>query len=157
MAIRIIWVDKTKPAYISEGVNNFIKRINRFSKLEIIEVKSNKYTKNTDIEKAKLEESIKVLKSFKDSSFKIILDPEGEMLDSRAFSNIIKGHLIEKGREIEFVIGGTFGLNPLVLKKANLKISLSPMTMNHQLVRLFLLEQIYRGFCIIHKIPYQKD
>jgi len=157
MALRIIWVDKTKPAYISEGVNHFIKRINRFSKLEIIEVKSNKYTKNTDVERAKLEESIKILKYFKDSSFKIILDPEGEMLDSRAFSNIIKGHLIEKGREIDFVIGGTFGLNPLVLKKANLKISLSSMTMNHQLVRLFLLEQIYRGFCIIHKISYQKD
>ncbi|OGL46233.1 MAG: hypothetical protein A2149_03575 [Candidatus Schekmanbacteria bacterium RBG_16_38_11] len=157
MAIKIIWVDKTKPAYIRDGVNDFIKRINRFSKLEIIEVKSKKYTKNVDVEKVKLEESIKILKSFKDSSFKIILDSEGEMLDSRAFSNIIKDQLIENGREIDFVIGGTFGLNPLVLKKADRKISLSPMTMNHELVRLFLLEQIYRGFCIIHKIPYQKD
>src|SRR3972149_5582301 len=107
MAIRIIWVDKTKPAYIRDGVNDFIKRINRFSKLEIIEVKSKKYTKNVDVEKVKLEESIKILKSFKDSSFKIILDSEGEMLDSRAFSNIIKDQLIENGREIDFVIGGT--------------------------------------------------
>jgi len=157
MAIRIIWVGKTKPSYLREGVNDFIKRIRRFSKLDVIEIESKRYTKNLDVERTKLEEGIKIIKSLKESSFKIVLDSQGEVISSKAFSNILKQHLIETGREIDFVIGGTYGLNPLVFKKADMTLSLSPMTMNHELVRLFLLEQIYRGFCIIHKMPYQKD
>ena len=157
MSIRIIWVDKTRPPYLREGVNDFIKRIRGFCKLEIIEVRSEKYRKNVDIDRAKLEEGIKIMKCFKDSSFKIVLDAQEDVISSKDFSKIIKEHLIETGRGIDFVVGGTYGLNPLVTKKADRALSLSPMTINHQLVRLFLLEQIYRGFCIIHKIAYQKD
>ncbi|OGL41415.1 MAG: hypothetical protein A3C43_10160 [Candidatus Schekmanbacteria bacterium RIFCSPHIGHO2_02_FULL_38_11] len=157
MAIRIIWVDKTKQAYLREGISDFVKRIKRFTRLEIVEIASQKYTKNVDVERAKLEESIKIIKSFKNSSFKIVLDSEGEMMDSKAFSAILKKQMIETGREIEFVVGGTYGLNPLVLKRVDKKLSLSAMIINHEMVRLFLLEQIYRGFCIIHKLPYQKD
>lgn len=157
MAIRIIWVDKAKQTYVKDGISDFVKRIRRFGKLEIVEITSKKYTKNVDVERTKLEESIKIIKSFKNSSFKIALDSESEMVDSKAFSSILKKHLIETGREIEFVVGGTYGLNPLVLNRVDKKLSLSPMIMNHELVRLFLLEQIYRGFCIIHKMPYQKD
>ena len=157
MAIRIIWVDKTKQAYLREGISDFVKRIKRFTRLEIVEIASQKYTKNVDVERAKLEESIKIIKSFKNSSFKIVLDSEGEMMDSKAFSAILKKQMIETGREIEFVVGGTYGLNPLVLKRVDKKLSLSAIIINHEMVRLFLLEQIYRGFCIIHKLPYQKD
>ena len=157
MAIRIIWVDKTKQAYLREGISDFVKRIKRFTRLEIVEIASQKYTKNVDVERAKLEESIKIIKSFKNSSFKIVLDSEGEAMDSKSFSHILKKQLIETGGEIEFILGGTYGLNPLVLKRVDKKLSLSAMIINHEMVRLFLLEQIYRGFCIIHKLPYQKD
>ena len=157
MAVRIIWVDKAKQTYVKDGINDFIKRIRRFGKFEIVEIESKRYSKNADIERTKLEESVKIIKSFKNSSFKIALDSEGEVMDSKSFSAILKKHFIQTGREIEFIVGGTYGLAPLVLNRVDKKLSLSAMIMNHELVRLFLLEQIYRGFCIIHKMPYQKD
>lgn len=132
--IRIVCIGKIKKEW--KNVNDeFFKRINTFTKIEIIELKE---------EKAKeVEKYVK--------GFCIVLDEKGKQLTSRDFSKLIK----EKDK-ITFIIGGKEGIEEKIIQKADFILSLSKMTFSHQLARIILLEQIYRAFCIIYNLPYSK-
>jgi len=150
--IKIIVVGKTKEDYIREGEEKLLRRIGRYVNVQYITIKGEKLTENRAINK----ETERIIKKIEKGDFVIALDVAGQRLSSHGFARIIEGKMIEGINSITFLIGGPSGLAEEVLKRAHLRLSLSDMTFTHQMVRLFLLEQIYRAFTIIHGEKYHK-
>jgi len=137
--IKVITIGKIKERYLIEGINEFKKRLQRFCNMEIVELK------DLGLEK----EAEKILPYIKSKTF--VLDAKGKSFSSEEFAELLKK---EEG-EIAFVIGGPEGISEKIKRNANL-ISLSKMTFLHEMARLILLEQIYRAYTIIHRMPYHK-
>lgn len=159
MNVKIIAVGKLKEKYLKLGIGEYVKRIGAYSKIEIIEVndepiKDNASDKEND--QLKLKEGAKILSKIKDSDYLILLDVAGSELDSIALANQIENCMINGKSTIVFVIGGSLGHGPEVLERADLRLSFSKMTIPHQLIRLVLVEQIYRSFKIIKHETYHK-
>jgi len=158
MKITIIAVGKIKEKYLVEGIKEYTKRLSKYTKLEIIEVPDehapeNLSKKELDIIKDK--EGTKIESRIKDS-YVIALDIKGVMFTSEELANKIEDIKTYNSSHITFIIGGSLGLSNSVLRKANLKMSFSEMTFPHQLMRLILLEQVYRSFRINNNEPYHK-
>jgi 23S rRNA (pseudouridine1915-N3)-methyltransferase len=143
--IKIIVVGKTKDDFTNAAIKEFTKRLSRFCDLEIVEVKASKFLDN--IEKAKNEESQRILAKLDKNALNISLDEQGKQFSSVEFANFI-GTQLNQGRHLTFIIGGAYGLNEDVKSMSQKTISLSKMTFTHQMVRVIFLEQIYRAFCI---------
>ncbi|SET01230.1 23S rRNA (pseudouridine1915-N3)-methyltransferase [Natronincola peptidivorans] len=159
MNITIISVGKIKEKYIKQGIDEYAKRLSRYSKLNIIEVADEKAPENlsdTEMEIVKSREGENILKHIKEGMYIIALDIKGKMLSSEELAEKMQDLAISGNSSIAFIIGGSLGLSKEVLKACNYKLSFSPMTFPHQLMRLILLEQIYRGFRIIKGEPYHK-
>jgi 23S rRNA (pseudouridine1915-N3)-methyltransferase len=159
MNISIITVGKLKEKYLKDGIDEYKKRLTRYCTIEIIEVPDEKAPENLspkEEEQIKLKEGTAILKYIKDTSYVIALAINGKTLSSEAFSDLISNLGLTGNSSIAFVIGGSLGLSPEVLNRANYKLSFSPMTFPHQLMRLILVEQVYRGFRIINGEPYHK-
>lgn len=159
MKIKIIAIGKIKENYLKEGINEYIKRLKPYVDITIEEVNDSPIKDNPsfgDIEKAKNEECLRALKHIKDSDYLITLDMNKKEMDSIEFASFLKKKF-ELGRSsITFIIGGSYGLSDTVKARANDSISLSKMTFLHQMTRLILLEQIYRGFKINNHETYHK-
>ena len=159
MRISLITVGKIKEKYFTDAIAEYSKRLSKYCKLDIIEVSDEK---TPDKASEALETQIKqkegerILKKLTDDSYIIALALDGKKMDSVAFSNQIEKLGINGVSHIQFVIGGSLGLCKEVLKRADLKISFSDMTFPHQLMRVILLEQIYRGYRIMNHEPYHK-
>ena len=145
MNISIIAVGKIKEKYIQEGIREFSKRLSRYCSLDIVEV---------DDEKAK--EGDKILAKIPQNSFIISLEIKGKQISSEELSKKMEDLMIDGINHITFIIGGSLGLSDEVINRSNYKLSFSKMTFPHQLMRLILLEQIYRGFKIMKNEPYHK-
>ena len=156
MKIRIIQVGKTKDVYLQEGVEEFMKRLGPFVALEIVDLKEVSPSKTFSEEKCKEAEGESILKALGSEDFVVALDERGKHLDSAGFGELL-GKYKDSGQTVSFVIGGAFGLVEAVKARADLILSLSHMTFTHQMIRLFLLEQIYRGICIIYGKRYHND
>ncbi|MEK7672289.1 MAG: 23S rRNA (pseudouridine(1915)-N(3))-methyltransferase RlmH [Patescibacteria group bacterium] len=156
MKIRIIQVGKTKDKYIEEGLAELVKRLKAFAKLEIVTLKEVAASKAFTREHCKDFEGKQILQNLQKDEVVILLDEKGREMNSVEFAGFLEKY-VDEGREVVFVIGGPFGLSEEVKKKANATIALSKMTFTHQMVRLFLLEQIYRGFCIINGKEYHHE
>ncbi|MEN8905838.1 MAG: 23S rRNA (pseudouridine(1915)-N(3))-methyltransferase RlmH [Clostridiales bacterium] len=157
MKISIIAVGKIKEKYLKDGILEYKKRLSRFTKLEIIEVKDESLDeKTTTKDKVKEIETDRILKKINKSSYIILLDIHGKKLDSISFSKEINKQLILGVSNITFIIGGSIGVSKNVLDICTTRISISDLTFPHQLVRLILLEQIYRAFKIIKNETYHK-
>ena|SRR3712207_1426495 len=157
--ISIISVGKIKEKYIKLGIDEFSKRLSRYSKLEIIEVTDEKAPENLspkDIEIIKNTEGNAILSKIKQNTYTIVLAIDGEKLSSEKLAKKIKDIGVAGNSHINFIIGGSLGLSDSVLKAADFKLSFSDMTFPHQLMRLILLEQIYRSFRINNSEPYHK-
>lgn len=159
MNITVISVGKLKEKYLKEAIEEYTKRLQRYCKISIIELQDEKTPDNAS-EKEELQikskEGEAILKNIKDNSFVIALDLKGKMLSSEEFSLYI-GELGVSGKsDIVFVIGGSLGLSQEVLTRSNYKLCFSKMTFPHQLFRVMLLEQVYRGFRIMKGEPYHK-
>ena len=157
--ISIISVGKIKEKYIKLGIDEFSKRLSRYSKLEIIELNDEKAPENLspkDIEIIKNTEGNAILSKIKQNTYTIALAIDGEKLSSEKLAKKIKDISVAGNSHINFVIGGSLGLSDSVLKAADFKLSFSDMTFPHQLMRLILLEQIYRSFRINNSEPYHK-
>jgi len=139
MKIQIIQIGKSKDSYIREGVDELKKRLSIFAHVEI---------STLDKGKNLIEESLKIQKIIPKNSFIVVLDEKGKEFGSIEFSKVL-GDCRDKGMRLTFVIGGAFGLSENLKNNCNLLLSMSRMTFTHQMIRLFLLEQIYRGFCIL--------
>lgn len=151
--IKLVCVGKVKDQNLSNLINDYSKRINKYHKLEIVEVKDEPIIQDdkTVLEK----EADRVLEKINNDEYVILLDLHGKSIDSISFSNKID-KLFVSYPKITFVIGGSLGLSDRLRKRANEAIKLSDLTFLHQMTRLILLEQIYRSFKILNHETYHK-
>lgn len=159
MKIKLICVGKLKEKYLSLGVAEYVKRLSRYCSLEILELPDEKTPDNASLAEEtqiKNKEGERILKAIKGDSYCIALAIEGYMLTSVELSEKINNLGITGVSHITFIIGGSLGLSDEVLCRANYQLSFSPMTFPHQLMRMILLEQIYRSYRIISNQPYHK-
>lgn len=159
MNIRIIAVGKIKEKYIQDGIKEFSKRLSRYCVLDIIEIEDEKAPENLSVKEmeiVKYKEGEKILTKVPQNSFIISLEIQGKQISSVDLSKKMEDLMIGGVNDITFVIGGSLGLSQVVSNRANYKLSFSKMTFPHQLMRLILLEQIYRGFRIMKGEPYHK-
>ena len=159
MNVKILCVGKIKEKFYRDAISEYSKRLSKYCTLEVVEVADEKTSENSsDVEIAliKDKEGERILKHIKDKDFVIALAILGKQMDSVAFSKYIENLTITGNSSIVFVIGGSLGLSDSVLSRSNFKISFSEMTFPHQLMRVILLEQIYRGMRIMNNEPYHK-
>lgn len=159
MKISILCVGKIKEKYFTMGIDEYRKRLSRYCKLEIIEVPDEKtpdHASETEEQQIKQKEGERLFKYIKDDAYVIALAIEGKQLDSVELSKRIEKLGVDSISHIVFVIGGSLGLDDCILQRANEKWSFSKMTFPHQMMRMILLEQIYRGFRIMKNEPYHK-
>ena len=150
--IKIITVGSIKEKYLVDAIEEYIKRLRKYTNIEIIEVKDEGLVEK---EKAKELEGEKIKKHISLKDYIITLEIEGKMLTSEEFSEKIDKTLIENSN-ITFIIGGSYGISDDIKNMSNFKLSFSKMTFPHQLFRVVLLEQIYRAFKIINNESYHK-
>lgn len=159
MKITLICVGKLKEKYWTLGVEEYSKRLRRYCNLEILELPDEKTPDNAGEgmeEIIKKKEGERILKALKEDSFCIALAIEGTMLSSEELAGKIEQLGVSGTSHISFIIGGSLGLSDEVLKRADYKLSFSKMTFPHQLMRVVLLEQIYRSYRINNNEPYHK-
>lgn len=159
MKITLITVGKIKEKYLKDAITEYTKRLSKYCKLEIIEVADEKTPHQASEQNEKNirdKEGERILKYIKDSSYVITLEIKGTMLTSEAFAEKIEHLGILGTSHITFIIGGSIGLGDDVLKRSDYALSFSKMTFPHQLMRVILLEQIYRSYRIMEGAPYHK-
>ena len=159
MNIKIISVGKLKEKYLVQGINEYVKRLGAYAKIELIEVPDEKAPENlSDLEmlQVKEKEAERILAKIKDQEYVFALAINGTNPTSEAFAKQIDQLGIQGKSQLVFVIGGSLGLSDSVLKRSNTQISFGKMTYPHQLMRLILVEQIYRCYRINRGEPYHK-
>ncbi|BCJ95660.1 ribosomal RNA large subunit methyltransferase H [Anaerocolumna cellulosilytica] len=159
MKITIIGVGKIKEKYFIEAIQEYSKRLSRYCKLEMIEVNDEKTpdqasaAEETQIKKL---EGERILKYVKDGAYVIVLNIQGKVVDSVELAGQIEKLGVDGTSHIIFIIGGSLGLSQEIIARGNLQLSFSKMTFPHQLMRVILLEQIYRAYRINTNEPYHK-
>lgn len=159
MKITILAVGKIKEKFFRDAIAEYEKRLGRYCKFEIIEVADEKTPDNASIaeeEQIKQKEAARILDKINSDAYVITLEILGKELDSVSFSEMIQKLGVVGKSQVIFVIGGSLGLHESVSKRSDRKVSFSPMTFPHQLMRVILCEQIYRGFRIMNHEPYHK-
>lgn len=159
MKITVVTVGKIKEKYLKDAIAEYSKRLSKYCKLEIVEVADEKTPDNASevVEDAiRSKEAERILKYIKDDAFVITLEINGKQLTSEELADKIDKLGVQGTSYIIFVIGGSIGLGKEVLQKSNFALSFSKMTFPHQLMRVILLEQIYRSYRIINGEPYHK-
>lgn len=159
MKITVVCVGKIKEDYFRDAIGEYSKRLSRYCRLEIVEVADEKTPDGASeaLEDAiRAKEAERILKKLPEDCHKIILDIGGRKLDSIAFGRWIEKLGVGGKSHIAFVIGGSLGLHQNVKRSADEVLSFSDMTFPHQLMRVILLEQIFRGFRIVNGEPYHK-
>ena len=151
MKIRIVAAGKLKEKYLREGVAEYEKRLAPFASVELLETREEYMPENpseAQRQQALAKEGERLLRLVPEKSFLIVLDVKGKLLSSEALAKELAGLALQGKSDLTFLIGGAFGLSQAVRECADLRISFSPMTFTHQMVRLLLYEQIYRAFKI---------
>lgn len=159
MKITILCVGKIKEVYFTMAVKEYSKRLSRYCKLEIIEVADEKTLDHASEKQEQLikeKEKERLEKYIKENAYICVLAIEGKQIDSLGFAEQLEKHGIDGVSHIIFIIGGSLGLDEKILERADEQISFSKMTFPHQLMRVVLLEQIYRAYRIINGEPYHK-
>lgn len=159
MNIKVIGVGKVKERYFRDGIAEYQKRLGRFCKFSLVEVADEKAPES--LSKAQMaavmeKEGERILAKIKDNEYVFALAIKGQELSSPDFARELDRLTTYGHANLTFVIGGSLGLTPAVLKRANAQLSFGRFTLPHQLMRLVLVEQIYRAFTIIHGLPYHK-
>lgn len=152
--IKIICVGKIKDSYLNQGISEYLKRLSGYCSLEVIELKDEKI--GNDEEKIKEIESNKIIDKISERDYVILLDLKGKELTSEQLAYKIDSLINEGVGTYCFIIGGSLGVSDKLRAKANFLLSFSKLTFTHQMIRLFLLEQIYRSFKIINNETYHK-
>ena len=154
MKIEAWFIGKTSPAYLQIGLDDFAGIIKKYVPFETVIIADIKEAGSYAAKDRLLKEGEKVLQKLIPQDYLILLDEGGKEFSSVQFSQFIEKELNKSYKKLIFLVGGSFGFSPELQQRANLKISLSKMTFSHQMVRLFFLEQIYRGFTILNNEPY---
>ncbi|CIT04491.1 23S rRNA (pseudouridine(1915)-N(3))-methyltransferase RlmH [Streptococcus pneumoniae] len=159
MKIKVVTVGKLKEKYLKDGIAEYSKRISRFAKFSMIELSDEKTPdKASESENQKILEieGQRILSKIADRDFVIVLAIEGKTFFSEEFSKQLEETSIKGFSTLTFIIGGSLGLSSSVKNRANLSVSFGRLTLPHQLMRLVLVEQIYRAFTIQQGFPYHK-
>ena len=159
MNISIITIGKLKEKYLKQGIEEYLKRLSSYAKVEIIELADEKAPENlseSEMEQVKQKEGERILAKISDDTYVIALAINGKQKSSEELAKEIDSLATYGKSKIAFVIGGSLGLSSEVMKRSNAALSFSKMTFPHQLMRLVLVEQIYRAFRIIRNEPYHK-
>lgn len=159
MNIKIITVGKLKEKYLVQGINEYVKRLGAYAKIQLVEVPDEKAPENlseAEMLQVKEKEGQRILAKIKDQEYVYALAIEGKNPSSEEFAKQIDQLGIQGKSQLAFVIGGSLGLSEAVMKRSNAQISFGKMTYPHQLMKLILVEQIYRAFRINTGGPYHK-
>ena len=152
-SIRLIWVGKTQESYLRSGINAYMKKISHYIKIDSYEIKPAQYISGT-LNKWRLQETKNMMKKMDASELNIFLDQSGERQTSKDLAKCFEKQISYGISRVNFFVGGAYGIEKSILPSGIQFLSLSEMTFTHQMVRLFLLEQIYRAFTIIRGEPY---
>lgn len=152
MGIRILCVGKTKEAYIQEGIGEYLKRLSSSLPCQFDVIPSVSLTNSNTVDIVRQKEAATLLTRLQDSDYAIVLDERGTQLSSPAFATFFQKQLLQK--QPVFVIGGAYGLADSVRQRANLLLSFSQFTFTHEMIRLLLVEQIYRAWTILQNKTY---
>ena len=154
MKLHLVWIGKTKDRHCAAIVDEYLKRLTRFANYEISELKDS--AGSADEARVKQLESTKLLAAVERDDFVILLDEVGQELTSVKFAAFIQEKQQQGLKRLALVIGGFAGVSEQVKKRAQLKLSLSRMTLTHELARVLLTEQLYRAYTLIAGVPYHK-
>ncbi len=157
MKIVIIAVGKTSTGYVACGVEEFLKRANRYVPTELIVIPDVKSSKALSEDAQKQQEGRSIIAALQPGDIVTLLNEGGKELTSREFSLMIERRMVQGIKRLVFVIGGPYGFSNEVYERADSKLSLSRMTFTHEMVRLFFMEQIYRAMTIMRGEPYHHD
>lgn len=154
MILRLLVVSKTDILYIQTGIDDYVKRLKHYVNFELVVIPALKDAARLSPEEVKEKEGVQILKHLEGADRVVLLDEHGKEFTSVSFSEYLQKQMNAGVRNLTFVVGGAFGFASSVYKAATDKISLSQMTFNHQMVRLFFVEQLYRGFTILKGEKY---
>lgn len=154
MQIKLLAIGKTDHQQLQMLIDDYQKRLGFYIKFDFEIIPDLKKAKNLSEEQQKQKEGELILAKLSNTDLLILLDENGKQFDSVAFSGYLQKHMNSGIKQLVFVIGGPYGFSQEVYNKANGKISLSKMTFSHQMIRLFLIEQLYRAFTILRNEPY---
>ena len=156
MKFKFIWEGRTRTGYLAEGIEDYLKRIKRYVQVEVKEVKEEKI-KNIPVAALKAREAERIKTAFKRGEFLIALDERGRQFSTTSLAHFLKKLPAQGYKTLTFFLGGPLGLTPELLKQAHLCLSLSSLTLTHEMARLVLLEQLYRILTIWHGERYHKN
>ena len=157
MKIVLIAVGKTTTGYIERGIEEFVKRVNRYVSMEIVIIPDLKSSKALSPENQKQKEGQAILAALQPGDHVTLLDERGKEFSSREFSVLLERRMVLGSKRLIFVIGGPYGFSSDVYSRADDKLSLSKMTFTHEMVRFFFAEQLYRAMTIMRGEPYHHD
>ena len=153
-----LWlIGKTSFPYIDQGMKIYEKRLSRYLPFESIVLPDVKNAKKLPPGKLKIKEGELVLSKLNNNDFLVLLDERGKQLTSIEFSKFMENKMQIGNRKLIFLVGGAWGFSEAIYKRANYKISLSKMTFSHQMIRLFILEQLFRAMSILKGEPYHNE
>lgn len=154
MKITILWVGKTDADYLNKGISEYVARIKNYYPLNMVEIADIRKGGVLPKEILKQQEGVQILSKIAPSDEVWLLDERGRTFESTEFAKFIEQKISSSGKNLFLIIGGAYGFSDAVYKRSQGMLSLSKMTFSHQMVRLFLVEQIYRAFSILHGSPY---
>ena len=157
MKITLLVVGKTEDKYLIEGIDKYLGRLKHYIGFNQVVVPELKNTKNLTEAQQKSKEAELILKQISNLDLVILLDEKGKKYTSVSFSNYLNKQMIGSVQHLVFIIGGPYGFDESVYRRANGSMSLSDMTFSHQMVRLFFVEQLYRAFSILKGEPYHHE
>jgi 23S rRNA (pseudouridine1915-N3)-methyltransferase len=157
MKIVLITIGKTNEKYLIEGISDYQKRVKHYTNFERIEIANIKNAKNFSESELMKKEGELILKQIKNSDHLVLLDDKGKDFTSQKFAQKLQQWMLSGKKRLVFVVGGAYGFSDEIYKRGNEKLSLSKMTFSHQMVRLFFVEQIYRGYTILNNEPYHHE
>lgn len=157
MTITLITIGKTDSTVLQQLIATYEQRLQHYIKFEFLELPDIKKTKNLSEEQQKQKEGERLLKEINKGDILVLLDERGRQLTSKEFADYLQKKMNSGIKKLTFVIGGPYGFSESVFQRAQGKISLSKMTFSHQMVRLFAIEQLYRGFTILRNEPYHHE
>tara|TARA_B110000196_G_C20979647_1_gene582744 strand:+ start:417 stop:890 length:474 start_codon:yes stop_codon:yes gene_type:complete len=154
MKIVLITIGKTNEKYLIEGISSYQKRLKHYTNFEMMEIPNIKNANNLSEAELMKKEGELILKQIQSSDHLVLLDDKGKDFTSPKFAQKLQQWMLSGKKRLVFVVGGAYGFSEEVYKRGNEKLSLSKMTFSHQMVRLFFVEQIYRGYTILNNEPY---
>lgn len=157
MKIVLLTIGKTSEKYLIEGIARYQKRLKHYTQFEMLEISNLKNAKNFSNAELMKKEGELMMKQLQNSDHLVLLDDKGKNFTSIKFAQKLQSWMLSGKKRLVFVVGGAYGFSEDVYARGNEILSLSKMTFSHQMVRLFFVEQIYRGYTILNNEPYHHE